>query len=66
MEKNSMIYIYSRPRKDICVQAHVRVGLYLLYKMKNVNYFTQGEFVSALLVYINAEFPTRFILQGLP
>lgn len=60
-----MICIYSRPRKDMCVEAHVRVGLYLLYKVKNVNYFTQGKFANALLAYIYTQnFPPGLFYKG--
>ena len=57
MEKNSMIYLHSMPHKDeksyTCMQASVRVGLHLLcmhkINVQNVNYFTQGKSLIALL-----------------
>lgn len=60
MEKNSMIYAHSKPHTDensfMSVQASVRMGLYLLHmykiNVKNVNYFTQGKFAFALLLFV--------------
>lgn len=60
MEKNSMIYIHSKPHTDenlfMSLQASVRMGLYLfhMYKinMKDVNYFMQGKFAIALLLFV--------------
>lgn len=54
-----MIYVHSKPHTDensfMSVQASVRMGLYLLHmykiNVKNVNYFTQGKFALALLLF---------------
>lgn len=60
MEKNSMIYVHSKPHTDensfMSLQASVRMDLSLfhMYKInvKDVNYFTQGKFAIALLLFV--------------